>query len=248
MPELKPVKRLVILQSNYLPWLGYFDLMRRADVFVILDVVQYTKHDWRNRNRIKTPNGPRWLTIPVGFSLSAATPIDEVMVANRDWADSHVSTLRQFYKRAHSFALESPWLFGELKSLAAESRLSKINTRLLTKIAGRLGISTPIVHSSEVLDRSALIAMGSNERLLALCAELGATHYLSGPAAKAYLDVGQFAASGVQVEWMSYEGYAPYRQLGDDFEPRLSIVDALFNAGEAALSCLPPLDRLRRPD
>jgi WbqC-like protein family len=241
MSELKPMKRLVILQSNYLPWLGYFDLMRRADMFVILDVVQYTKNDWRNRNRIRTPQGPHWLTIPVNFSLSAATPIDEVQVAKHDWADKHIDLLRQFYRRSGAYVQESPWLFEELNSLAAEPLLSKINTCLLTKIAKRLGIGTPVAHSSSVLDRDELIAMGSNERLLALCAELGATHYLSGPAAKAYLDVERFAASGVQVEWMSYEGYAPYAQAGEGFEPRLSVVDALLNLGKDALSCLPQL-------
>lgn len=242
MSELRPRKRLVILQSNYLPWLGYFDLMRRADIFVILDIVQYSKNDWRNRNRIKTPKGPQWLTIPVTFSLSAATPIDEIRVADHSWAERHISLLRQYYQRAEAFPLQSSWLFDELRQLGAESLLSIINTRLLTEFAKRLGIGTPILHSSKILDRAELIAMSPNERLIALCGELGATHYLSGPAAKAYLDVGKFSESGVTVEWMSYEGYAPHRQIGGQFEPRLSIVDALFNLGGEAISCLPTLD------
>jgi hypothetical protein len=240
MSELKPRKRLVILQSNYLPWLGYFDLMRRADVFVILDVVQYTKNDWRNRNRIKTPSGPQWLTIPVSFSLSAATPIDEVRVADHGWAEKHMRALQQNYQKAESFAPQSSWLFEELRALAGEALLSKINTRLLSETARRLGITTPIVHSSHVLDRAALIGMEPNERLLAICGALQATHYLSGPAAKAYLDSGRFLESGIAVEWMSYDGYAPYPQIGGTFEPRLSVVDALLNVGDAALSCLPP--------
>jgi hypothetical protein len=241
MPMLKPEKRLVILQSNYLPWLGYFDLMRRADVFVILDVVQYTKNDWRNRNRIKTPNGPRWLTIPVSFDFSAATTIDRVRVARTGWAASHIDMLRTFYRGSGSYTQESKWLFAELQGLAAEPLLSAINTRLLTRFAERLGINTPIVHSSDIIAREDLIAMDANDRLLALCGALDGNRYLSGPAAKSYLDVERFVKRGIEVEWMSYEGYEPYPQIGERFEPRLSIVDALLNAGDKALSCLPQL-------
>jgi WbqC-like protein family len=227
-------KTLVVLQSNYLPWRGYFDLMRHADVFVTLDVVQYTKNDWRNRNRIMTESGARWLTIPVKASLAAATPIDEVRVADPTWCERHVSAIRNSYRHAAAFKTVSPWLFAQLESVAREELLTVINHRLLLALAGKVGITTKLMPCSELIDRRNLIEMQPNERLLALCEAVGATRYLSGPAAKSYLDIEVFAAKGIDVAWMSYEGYPPYPQLSHEFDPYLSIIDLLLNVGEQA--------------
>ena len=114
----------VILQSNYIPWRGYFDLIRLADVFIILDVVQYTKNDWRNRNRIKTRTGPTWLTIPVSYALSDAPAIDEVRVPDPRWSTKHVKSLTQNYTRAGFFDQTAAWLFPALEGNAPENRLS----------------------------------------------------------------------------------------------------------------------------
>jgi WbqC-like protein family len=227
-------KTLVILQSNYLPWRGYFDLMRRADVFVTLDVVQYTKNDWRNRNRIMTGLGARWLTVPVKASLSAATPIDEVRVADPNWAERHVSLIGNSYRRAAAFKSVSPWLFRQLENVAHEELLSAVNHRLLRALADKLGIATQLIPCTELIRRQNLIEMQPNERLLALCKATGATRYLSGPAAKSYLDVEAFKSQNIEVAWMSYDGYPPYRQLAVEFDPHLSIIDLLLNAGEEA--------------
>jgi hypothetical protein len=226
----------VILQSNFLPWRGYFDLLRRCDLFIVLDMVQYTKNDWRNRNRIKTPTGPAWLTIPVHHKLSSGSAIDATSIADPRWVNTHIKTIKQNYSRAPCFNKEAPPLFDQLRSLAKEERLSIINTRLLAYMQERIGIGTPVVNCVDILPRDALVRMDPSERLLALCRECCATRYLSGPSAKAYLKTTIFDAAGIEVSWISYENYPEYPQLWGTFEPRLSIIDLLLNVGASAAS------------
>ncbi len=228
------MKTLVILQSNYIPWRGYMDLMRRSDLFVLFDIVQYTKNDWRNRNRIKTANGATWLTIPVSASFGEATPIDQALVADDRWTDRHIRSIRQAYAAAPYLRTEGEWLFAELDALRGESHLSVVNARLLRGLAGRLGLSTPIAPCTDLLPREELLAASSSARLLALCQAAGATRYLSGPAAKSYLDVELFAAAGVEVEWMRYD-YPDYPQLHGPFLSGMSVIDLLLNTGPDAI-------------
>jgi WbqC-like protein family len=234
-------KTIVILQSNYIPWRGYFDLIRQADIFIFLDVVQFTKNDWRNRNRIKTPTGPQWLTIPVRHKLSTMTAIDETLVADPRWSDKHIKTLTQNYSRAGAFAQEAPWLFEQLSSLAHEELLSKINQSLLSAVSARIGIKTTLAQCTDFAPRDNLVAMEPSARLLALCKAAGATRYLSGPAARNYLDVEMFADAGIEVAWMNYESYPSYPQLWEEFDGKLSIVDLLLNAGQNSASNFPQL-------
>jgi hypothetical protein len=232
-------KTVAILQSNYLPWRGYFDLMSRCDLFIIGDVVQYTRRDWRNRNIIKTPSGPLWLTVPVKETPRSSTAIDEVRVAKPRWASDHIRTLTHTYRKARAYKSVSPWLFELLQTTAEqEELLSRINVRILRAIAERLGIATQILQSSDIIARDALIAIDKNARTLALCREVGATCYLSGPAAKVYLDVDSLNAHGIDVAWMSYDGYRHYPQLWGDFLPQVSIVDLLLNTGDEAAGYL----------
>ncbi len=234
-------KTVAILQSNYIPWRGYFDIMRRCDLFIVSDTVQYTKRDWRNRNSIKTPKGKLWLTIPVHNTPRSTTRIDEVQVADPHWPARHIETLQYNYRKAAAYAEVSPWLFALMQSLAGEQLLSRINTRLLVGIAEHLGIVTPIVQSSDVFPRDTLNALDKNARPLALCRAVGASCYLSGPAAKAYLDEQLLGAHGIDVAWMSYKGYPAYPQLWGDFEPNVSIVDLLLNTGARARDYFPSL-------
>jgi hypothetical protein len=234
-------KTVAILQSNYIPWRGYFDLMRRCQVFILYDIVQYTKEDWRNRNIVKTEYGSRWLTIPVHYRSRNAISIDETTVADPHWARDHVNVIKQYYRQAAAFAEVSPWLFELLKSQAAEPLLSRINTRLIVEIAAHLGITTRIVHCTELVPRPALVAMDRMARLIALCQAAGAARYMVGPAAKSYLDESMFRAQGIDVAWMSYEGYREYPQLGGSFEPKVSIVDLLLNMGASATAYLSPV-------
>jgi hypothetical protein len=233
-------KTVVITQSNYLPWRGYFDLMRRCDLFVLYDVVQFTRRDWRNRNIIKTRNGPLWLTVPVEHGPQATTAIDEVTVAEPRWAARHIETLRHNYRQAPAFAEVSPWLFDLLQSVSQATLLSSVNAQLLRAIASRLGITTEIVSCTEILPRGALLPLDRDARLLALCEAARATRYLSGPAAKAYLDVDGFEARGIEVAFMSYDGYPEYPQLWGGFAPKVSIVDLLLNTGAAAAAFTAP--------
>lgn len=234
-------KTVVILQSNYLPWRGYFDLMRRCDVFVLYDIVQYTREDWRNRNIIKTRSGLRWLTVPVRHDPLGTTPIDQATVSDRRWASLHIETLRHSYSRAAAFDEVSPWLFDLIKSVSGEPLLSRINAKLLAAIASRLGIATPINSCTELLPRDTLLAMDRVTRLFAICEQVRAKRILLGPAAKTYLCESQFRDRGIEVNWMSYEGYMPYPQLWGPFEPKVSVVDLILNTGATASTYLPRL-------
>ena len=171
------MKKIAILQSNYIPWKGYFDIIRSVDEFVLYDDMQYTKNDWRNRNKIKTRNGLEWLTIPVRVESLHQT-IRETKISNPVWHKQHWKTLAQNYAKAAHFK-EYKDAFEELYLTATEEYLSEINRKFLTAINAMLGITTIIRCSSEFT-----LAPGKSERLLELCQKLGATTYLSGPAAR----------------------------------------------------------------
>lgn len=239
---MRPEKTVVITQSNYLPWRGYFDLIRSADEVILLDSVQYTRRDWRNRNRVKTPAGLAWLTISVEAKGRYEQAIDETRIADPAWCDTHIRSIELAYRRAAGFEAISPWLFATMRSTAREPLLAEVNEVLLREICKVLAIEVPITRCTDVLPREELRRMEPTERLLALAEARGATCYLSGPSAKAYLDVDRFAAQDIAVAWMDYSGYPDYPQLWGAFEPAVSIVDLLLNVGDAA-----PLYLARQP-
>ena len=222
---------LVVLQPGYLPWLGYFDLLKKADVFVHYDDVQFDKHGWRNRNRVKGPKGAVWLTVPVLHGGRGAQSILEVEIDNRQsWRRKQLSTLEQLYARApFSKAylprlreiLDRPW-----------SRLVDLDFAVIEWLAETLGIATPRYRSSE-LD----IGGSRNERLINLCRHFAASRYMSGDAARAYLDVTAFAAAGVEVVWHNY-AHPTYLQQHGEFLPYLSVIDLLLNEGGNSLAIL----------
>jgi WbqC-like protein len=234
-------KRVAIVQSNYIPWKGYFDLIAAVDEFILFDEVQYTRRDWRNRNRIKTRNGPLWLTIPVAVKGNYSSPIRDITVSDPGWNVKHWRTLRTTYARAHRFRDMEPRV-EELYLGCQEERLSEINRRFLEAICGWLDIGTPLrwsweypaaelgVNESETRERD-----GTRTRRLAeICAQAGAAIYLSGPAAKAYLRPEPFAEHGIEVEYFDYSGYPEYEQLHPPFDHHVSVVDLLFNTGSDA--------------
>ncbi len=220
--------RVAILQSSYVPWRGYFDLIRRVDRFLLFDEVQYTRRDWRNRNRIRSANGVQWLTIPVEAKGRFAQRIDETRIADPGWGERHFRTLRHAYARSPHWERYEETLRG-LYLEAQSDMLSAVNRRFLEALCHLLGIETPIEMSTDYTS-----AQGKNERLIRLCSEVGATHYLSGPSARVYIDEGLFAASGIQVEWLDYPDYAPYPQLHGAWEENLSVLDLLLNLGPEA--------------
>jgi hypothetical protein len=230
---------IAIIQSNYIPWKGYFDLMASVDRLVLYDVVQYTKNDWRNRNRIKTASGPLWLTIPVRHSGRFGQRIDETEVADQRWRARHWRTIEQAYRGAPYFT-EYSGPFETLYLDSTESRLSAVNRAFLELLSAGLAIETPLADVVEVD-----LPEDRVERLVAVCEHFGATRYVSGPAAKAYLDEAVFARAGIAVEYFDYSGYPEYPQLYLPFEHSVSALDLLFNTGPDARGWM--LVSARRP-
>ena len=227
-------KTVTIVQSNYVPWKGYFDLLRTADEFVLYDDVQYTRRDWRNRNRIKTADGPQWLTIPVEVKGKYTQTIRDTRVSDRTWAANHWTRIRHAYAKAPHLR-DVTELLGELYAAATGLEfLSEINERFLRAICGVLGITTRITSSADY-DTGNPDPTG---RLLDVCTQAGATEYLSGPAARAYLDESLFAAAGVRVRYMDYAGYPEYPQLHGPFEHAISALDLLVMTGPRAAEYL----------
>jgi hypothetical protein len=222
-------KRVAIIQSNYIPWKGYFDMIAACDEFILLDDVQYTRRDWRNRNRIKTPTGVQWLTIPVEVKGKYHQRISDVVVSDADWARTHWRTLTHSYGKAPHFRELAARVEGWYTEAASKPRLTDINELFLRGLCGELGIATQIRRSSEFE-----LPEGANERLLALCTKTGADRYLSGPAARDYLDTAMFANAGVTVEWMNYDGYPEYSQQHPPFDHSVTVLDLLFNTGRDA--------------
>jgi WbqC-like protein family len=220
----------VILQPSYLPWRGYFDLMHRADVFVHYDDVQYTRQDWRSRNRIRVPGGVEWLTIPVenaGFLTSKLLIKDARVHWGRDWTRSHRDRIVRSYKRTPYFARYFPAIDASLS--AREELLVAYTIPLVERLAAELGIASRTVRSSEL----GVAEQDPTRRLVRICEQLGADRYLSGPSAKDYLDEPQFTSAGIALEYMEYR-YPAYEQIDDRFVPDVSVIDLLFMKGERA--------------
>lgn len=218
------MKKIAILQSNYIPWRGYFDLINQVDVFVIYDEVQYTKNDWRNRNIIKTPNGPLWLTIPVR-QQNLEQKINETRVSLKNWNIKHWNAIKANYTKAPYFK-QYEERFKELYLDINTDLLSEINLKFIFTINDILGIKTQIIDSLSLDLRG-----NKNERLVDAVLKLNGTHYLSGPSAKNYLDTKLFEENNIQLEWMDYEGYSEYQQLFPPFSDTVSILDTIFSCG-----------------
>jgi len=218
------LKKLAILQSNYIPWKGYFDIIGMADEFIIYDEVQYTKNDWRNRNRIKTSSGSQWLTIPV-YRKSLNQKISETKISDPKWNVKHWNTLKTNYSKASHFDNYSHD-FEKFYRTSKTQYLSQINYSLIKLVCKNLGIKTKIISSSNYL-----LEGNSTERLLNLCKQTDSKIYISGPAAKGYLNEDLFNDQNIKIEWMDYSDYKEYPQIHPPFEHHVSIIDLLFNMG-----------------
>ena len=220
----------VILQPSYIPWRGFFHQIQKADVFVFYDDVQFDRHGWRNRNRIKTPQGGKWLTIPVHSQghLIEHTPIHEIEVCwNDDWSRKHGLTLQQHYGRAPCFERYRELL--ERVYSRRDALLADFTIDLTIQIASELGL-----HHTRFVRSSTLGVTGvKTDRLLNILAKVKATHYISGPSARAYIEADKFAAAGITLEYMTYD-YPEYPQLYPPFDPQVSILDLLFMTGPDA--------------
>lgn len=222
------MKKIAILQSNYIPWKGYFDLINMVDEFVLYDDMQYTRRDWRNRNKIKTPQGLKWLTVPVEVKGKYFQKINETQISEPDWAVKHWQTIKQFYSKTPYFK-QYKGVFENFYLNTNEIYLSQLNFNLIQVVNEILGIETKIRWSSE-FD----LVEGQTEKLLGICQQASANVYLSGPSAKDYFDESLAKHMDIQVEWMHYSDYPEYSQLHPPFEHGVTILDLIFNEGPNA--------------
>jgi hypothetical protein len=221
-------KAVTIVQSNYIPWKGYFDIINLVDEFILFDDMQYTRRDWRNRNRIKTANGARWLTIPVEVKGKYFQKIKNTVVSDAAWNRKHWDSIVNSYSRARYFGKYKE-TFEELYLGCTEKYLSRINHRFLVAICKLLGIATKITWSMDYR-----LAEGKTERLIDLCKQADAGEYISGPSAKGYIDEEMFEKGGIKLTYMDYSGYPEYNQLYQPFDHAVSIIDLIFNEGPDA--------------
>jgi len=223
---------VVILQPSYIPWRGYFDQIRRADLFIFYDDVQYDKHGWRNRNQIKTHQGKQWLTIPVhSGGVTLGTPIRDVRIDwSKPWTKNHLKSLTFAYSKAPYFKEYVPLLksFYERR----DEFLADFTIETSIILARELGFaSTRFMRSSEMVD----IQGQKTDRVIDILKRVGATHYICGPSASSYMEPHKFDLAGITFEYMEYR-YPEYSQLYPPYEPYTSILDLMFMMGKASCS------------
>ncbi len=221
------MKKIAILQSNYIPWKGYFDIIKQVDEFIFYDDVQYTKNDWRNRNKIKTSSGPLWLTIPVRQE-NLSQKINETKVSQDNWAEKHWKSISLNYSKApfyNQYKEKLELFFMEMKT----PYLSEINRSAIELLNSFLEIKTVLTSSADYK-----LIEGKNERLIDLILQAGGTHYLSGPSAKDYIKEDLFKEAGIEISWMDYSVYNEYPQLFPPFVHAVSVLDLILNTGPDA--------------
>lgn len=221
------ITKVGIIQSSYIPWKGYFDLINDVDIFVFLDNVEFSKGSWRNRNRIKTAHGVKWLTVPLQREGLNHRMINEVLISETPWWESHLHQIelsystapyfRKYYNLIEAFYSKKNW-----------SHLSQMNQEIIKSISTLLGIKTQFIDAT-----SLTILPEKSERLVRICQDLEADVYISGPSAQNYLDVDQFNNVGIEVRWKEYD-YPEYSQLFPPFVHEVSIFDLLFMQGDSA--------------
>jgi len=221
------MKKVAILQSNYIPWKGYFDIIAAVDEFILYDDMQYTRRDWRNRNLIKTKQGLQWITVPVKVKGKYHQTIRETEIDGMDWAEKHWKSIFLNYQRSLHFEeiadIFKPYYHQQY------SHLSVLNRKLIEAVCDYLGITTKITNSWDYQ-----LLKGKTDRLADLCFQAGGTEYISGPAAKKYIEEKCFADRKIKLSWFDYTGYIEYPQLWGDFIHGVTIFDLLFNCGKKA--------------
>jgi len=227
----QPAKTIGILQPGYLPWLGFFEQLHRSDVFVLYDDVQFEKGSWRNRNRIKGPKGPQWLTVPVLTKGLGLPVIKDVLInQSRHWQKKHTAAIRQSYSKAPYFKQYSEPIFHILNR--PWKYLIDLDLELIGTLKERMGISTPVLLSSDLH-----IEGKGVERLIDIIRYLGGSRFYEGQAGKNYIEAELFEKEDIQVVFQDYQ-HPRYLQANGDFISHLSIIDLLFNCGPESLKIL----------
>jgi len=201
-------------------------MIASVDELILFDDMQFTRRDWRNRNQIKTSQGIQWLTVPVKIKGKYYQSIRETEIDNGDWELNHWKSLVQNYRRAPHFDEVAAWL-EPLYLNGTYTHLSVLNRKLIEALCDYLGITTVISNSWDYN-----LIEGKTERLVNLCVQAGATEYISGPAAKDYIEENLFDEQNIKLTWFNYSGYTEYPQLWGEFTHKVSILDLLFNCGK----------------
>lgn len=222
------MKKIAILQSNYLPWKGVFDLINRVDVFVFLEDVQYTTRDWRNRNKILTLEGAKWITVPIANKDKRTQLICEAEINNEEnWQKKHFNAFQTNYGKAEYYK-KYKWIIEDIYLNKSWSKISDLNIYATKLISKELGIKTEFVNSKDLNTSGA-----KDDKLIEICKKLNCDYYLSGPAAKNYIVNEKFKNNSIELEYMEYE-YPNYKQVFDPFNHNVTILDLIFNCGENA--------------
>ncbi|MET3889533.1 hypothetical protein ABIE41_000609 [Bosea sp. OAE506] len=223
-------KTIAILQSNYIPWKGYFDIVSAVDEFLIFDDVQFTKRDWRNRNLIVQDGKLLWLTIPVNTKGAFHASIADVTIAEPNWARKHWMSIVHAYRKAPYYGEIGPQLETLYSEAGKFERLTDVNLHFIRGLTTMIGLSTTFLRT-DIVPRQAADPTG---RLVEICVARQASLYLSGPAAKSYIEQPQFDAAHVDVVYANYAGYPVYDQAMEPFEQGVSIIDTLMRCGPAS--------------
>jgi hypothetical protein len=227
--------RIAILQPSYLPWLGFFEQMNRSDQFILFDDVQFTRRDWRNRNRVRVLEGSVWLTVPVIQKNKYDQSLLETKIDNStSWKRKHLETIRCYYSKTPFFDKHFPWCERIFNS--DWNFLLDLSLETIEYLKRELKINTPLLRSSELGE-----AGNKTERLISICKQLGATQYLSGDSAKNYISEKDFSDQGIELEYQKYQ-HPEYPQRYEGFVPFLSTIDLLFNCGDKSMEFLKKTD------
>lgn len=219
-------KAVAISQSNYIPWRGYFSNIKKVDHFVLFDTVQYTKRDWRNRNKIRSNDKSIWLTVPVSVKGKFFQSIEDTKVIDFSWKTKHLNSIYHSYRKASSFEEYFP-LIEDIYAAIDTPSISSVNEHLIRSFCKILNIDTRISQASDFK----VSEDDRNNRLIELCKKTNSNVYYSGPSAQSYLDKNLFNKKGVEVKYFDYQNLSNYQQIHGTFEPYVSVVDLLLNMG-----------------
>ena len=220
--------KIIITQSNYIPWKGYFTTMKKATHIILYDDAQYTRRDWRNRNKIITNQGPSWLSIPIDVKGKFHQKVNEAKVKNQTWPQDHWNKIYNSYNKAPFFHDYGDYFKNiYLDELGRLEYLTDINKLMLQKCNDLLGIQINILDSRDFVIRG-----GKTEKLINICKDLDADEYFTGPAAKNYMDESIFTENNIKLTYYDLDGFPEYQQLWGDFDHHVSVLDMFFNLGK----------------
>ena len=222
------MKKIAITQSNYIPWIGYFELIDYVDEFIFFDEVQYTRRDWRNRNKIQYQGNVKWLTIPLKSKGNYFKKISEIRTYDNKWKIDHINKIYSYYKKFNDF--EKNFLrIQNIYKTCSQSNLSEINKCFIKEISKILNINANFQDSINFKKKN---FSNASERLLEICRASNASVYVSGSKAKNYLNSDIFKENNIKVEWFEYNKTNTFKRKNNKtFNQNLSVIDYIFNFG-----------------